>query len=163
VKGRSANPGGRPKNLPVLTTAYAPDLTAADRRPIPNLVVEARKYSALAIDTLVELTKNKYTAPTRYNAATARRERMTSCLCFDARLETDSRWALARSVRALVTERDALKRKGGKVLSNSTRQTVDAAHVEALAQLSRSCGASTFKSGNVAVQLMYNRRSAARF
>jgi hypothetical protein len=71
VKGRSANPGGRPKNLPVLTTAYAPDLTAADRRPIPNLVVEARKYSALAIDTLVELTKNKYTAPTRYNAATA--------------------------------------------------------------------------------------------
>jgi hypothetical protein len=35
------------------------------------LVVEARKYSALAIDTLVELTKNKYTAPTRYNAATA--------------------------------------------------------------------------------------------
>ena len=71
VKGRSANPGGRPKNPPVLTTGYAPDLTAADRRPIPNLVVEARKYSALAIDTLVELTKNKYTAPTRYNAATA--------------------------------------------------------------------------------------------
>ena len=51
---------------------YAPhDLTAADRRPIPNLVVEARRFSGLAVDTLVELTKTKYTAPTRYNAATA--------------------------------------------------------------------------------------------
>ena len=70
VKGRSGNPAGRPKNPPLLP-AYAPDPTAADRRPIPNLVVEARKYSALAIDTLVELTKNNYTASTRYNAATA--------------------------------------------------------------------------------------------
>ena len=29
--------------------------------PIPNLVVEARKYSALAVDTLVELTKDNHT------------------------------------------------------------------------------------------------------
>jgi hypothetical protein len=50
---------------------YAPDLTAADRRPIPNVVVEARKYSALAIDTLVELTKDNYPGSTRYNAASA--------------------------------------------------------------------------------------------
>jgi hypothetical protein len=71
VKGRSANPGGRPKNPPVLTTGYAPDLTAADRRPIPNLVVEARSFAGLAVDTLVELTKAKYTGPTRYNAAMA--------------------------------------------------------------------------------------------
>ena len=42
-----------------------------DRRPIPNLVVEARKYSALAIDTLVELTKDRHTDSTRYAAATA--------------------------------------------------------------------------------------------
>ena len=53
------------------TLQNAPDLTVADRRPVPNLVVESRKYSALAVDTLVELTKTKYTAPTRYNAATA--------------------------------------------------------------------------------------------
>jgi glycerate-2-kinase len=35
------------------------------------LVVEARKYSALAVDTLVELTKDKHTDSTRYAAATA--------------------------------------------------------------------------------------------
>jgi hypothetical protein len=69
VKGRSANPGGRPKN-PAILREYAPDLTAADRRPILNLVVEARRFSALAIDTLVELTKTKYSGSTRYTAAT---------------------------------------------------------------------------------------------
>jgi hypothetical protein len=70
VKGQSGNPAGRPKAPPLLPQ-YAPDLTAADRRPIPNLVVEARKYSALAVDTLVELTKDNYAASTRYSAATA--------------------------------------------------------------------------------------------
>jgi hypothetical protein len=35
------------------------------------VVVEARKYSALAIDTLVELTKDNHTDSTRYSAATA--------------------------------------------------------------------------------------------
>jgi hypothetical protein len=35
------------------------------------MVVEARKYSALAIDALVELTKDNYPGSTRYNAATA--------------------------------------------------------------------------------------------
>jgi hypothetical protein len=71
VKGRSGNPSGRPKDPPPLPPGYAPDLTVADRRPIPNLVVEARKYSALAVDTLVELTKDNYAASTRYSAATA--------------------------------------------------------------------------------------------
>jgi hypothetical protein len=70
VKGESGNPLGRPKDLSI-PPVYAPDLTAADRRPIPNLVVEARKYSSLAVDTLVELTKTKYSGSTRYNAATA--------------------------------------------------------------------------------------------
>ena len=70
VKGQSGNPAGRPKAPPLLPQ-YAPDLTVADRRPIPNLVVEARKYSALAVDTLVELTKDNYAASTRYSAATA--------------------------------------------------------------------------------------------
>jgi hypothetical protein len=68
VKGRSGNPAGRPKNPP-LPPEYAPDPAAADRRIIPNVVVEARKYSALAIDTLVELTKDNYPGSTRYNAA----------------------------------------------------------------------------------------------
>ena len=49
----------------------APDPAAADRRFIPNVVVEARKYSALAIDTLVELTKDNHTDSTRFAAATA--------------------------------------------------------------------------------------------
>ena len=35
------------------------------------MVVEARRYSALAIDTLVELTKDNYTGSTRFAAATA--------------------------------------------------------------------------------------------
>jgi hypothetical protein len=70
IKGRSGNPAGRPRNPP-LQAEYAPDPAAADRRIIPNVVVEARKYSALAIDTLVELTKDNYPGSTRYNAATA--------------------------------------------------------------------------------------------
>jgi hypothetical protein len=70
VKGRSGNPSGRSKDPPI-PLGYAPDLTAADRRPIPNLVIEARRYSGLAIDTLVELTKTKYPSSIRYTAATA--------------------------------------------------------------------------------------------
>ena len=34
-------------------------------------MVEARKFSGLAVDTLVELTKNTHTNSTRYAAATA--------------------------------------------------------------------------------------------
>ena len=70
VKGRSANPAGRPKNLP----EFAPntdDPDGADRRTVGNLVVEARKYSGLAVDTLVELTKDNHADSTRYAAATA--------------------------------------------------------------------------------------------
>ena len=70
VTGRSGNPSGRPKNPPLLPE-YAPDPAAADRRIIPNLVVEARKFSGLAVDTLVELTKDNHTDSTRYSAATA--------------------------------------------------------------------------------------------
>jgi hypothetical protein len=58
VKGHSGNPAGRPKDPPI-PPGYAPDPMAADRRLIPNLVIEARKYAALALDTLVELTKGQ--------------------------------------------------------------------------------------------------------
>jgi hypothetical protein len=37
-----------------------------------------------------------------------------------SRLEMDSRWALARSVRALVAERDALKEKLGGNFNSAT-------------------------------------------
>ena len=43
----------------------------ADRRTVGNLVVEARKFSGLAVDTLVVLTKDNYAPSTRYVAATA--------------------------------------------------------------------------------------------
>jgi hypothetical protein len=72
-KGQSGNPSGLPKTPPVLLE-FAPntdDPDGADRRTVGNLVVEARKYSGLAVDTLVELTKNTHTDSTRYNAATA--------------------------------------------------------------------------------------------
>ena len=70
VKGRSGNPAGRPKNPP----EFAPNTDApdgADRRTVGNLVTEARKFSGLAIDTLVELTKDNHTDLTRFAAATA--------------------------------------------------------------------------------------------
>jgi hypothetical protein len=38
---------------------------------VGNLVTEARKFSGLAVDTLVELTKDNHADSTRYAAATA--------------------------------------------------------------------------------------------
>jgi hypothetical protein len=76
AKGQSGNPGGRlkdPLKHSMPSPGYAPDPTVAerrpdptvaDRRPISNLVVEARRYSALAVDTLVELTKDSHTDST---------------------------------------------------------------------------------------------------
>ena len=61
---------GLPKTPPVLLE-FAPntdDPDGADRRTVG---IEARKYSGLAVDTLVELTKNTHTDSTRYAAATA--------------------------------------------------------------------------------------------
>jgi hypothetical protein len=72
-KGQSGNPSGLPKTPPVLLE-FAPntdDPDGADRRTVGNLVVEARKFSGLAVDTLVELTKNTHTDSTRFAAATA--------------------------------------------------------------------------------------------
>ena len=47
------------------------DPGGADRRTVGNLVIEARKFSGLAVDTLVELTKDNHTDSTRFAAATA--------------------------------------------------------------------------------------------
>jgi hypothetical protein len=49
----------------------APESAPADRRAVGNLVMEARKFSGLAIDTLVELMKGTHTDSTRFKAATA--------------------------------------------------------------------------------------------
>jgi hypothetical protein len=70
VKGRSGNPAGRPKNPPEFAP-HTDDPDGADRRTVGNLVIEARKFSGLAVDTLVELTKDNYAPSTRYVAATA--------------------------------------------------------------------------------------------
>jgi len=72
VKGRSGNPSGRskgPPKTPAIPLGYAPDLTAADLRPISNIVVEARKYSGLAVDTLVAIAKDGKTDNSRQSAA----------------------------------------------------------------------------------------------
>jgi hypothetical protein len=102
VKGRSGNPGGRPKDPPI-PPGYAPDPMAADRRLIPNLVIEARKYAALALDTLVELTKDNYAPSTRYNAATALLDRGYGrpAQSLDLHLSRCSRAANSASVMSL--------------------------------------------------------------
>jgi hypothetical protein len=70
VKGRSGNPAGRPKNPPEFSPSTGGS-AGADRRTVDNMVIEARKFSGLAVDTLVELTKDNYAPSTRYVAATA--------------------------------------------------------------------------------------------
>ena len=86
VKGRSANPAGRPKRPP----EFAPntdDPDGADRRTVGNLVVEARKFSGLAGDTLVELTRdnhaNRHASPPRrrfWTAATVAQRNPWICI-----------------------------------------------------------------------------------
>jgi hypothetical protein len=73
VKGVSGNPGGRFKDPPKPPPpGYASDQTdVIDRRVIRNIVLEARRFSGLAIDTLVELTRDNHSDSTRYSAATA--------------------------------------------------------------------------------------------
>ena len=70
VKGRSGNPSGRAKNPPKFASD-ADGPAGADRRTVGNLVIEARKFSCLAVDTLVDLTKDNHADSTRFAAATA--------------------------------------------------------------------------------------------
>jgi hypothetical protein len=71
VKGHSGNPSGRSKNPPSEFAPSTDNPDGADRRTVGNLVIEARKFSGLAVDTLVELTKDNHTDSTRFAAATA--------------------------------------------------------------------------------------------
>ena len=61
----------RLKKAPPEFAPHTDDPDGAGRRTVGNLVTEARKFSGLAVDTLVELTKDNYAPSTRYNAATA--------------------------------------------------------------------------------------------
>jgi hypothetical protein len=61
----TGNPAGRPKRLPEFAP-NADDPDGADRRTVGNLVIEARKFSGLAVDTLVELTKDNHADSTRF-------------------------------------------------------------------------------------------------
>jgi hypothetical protein len=56
---------------PPLQHARPSGSAGADRRTVGNLVIEARKFSGLAVDTLVELTRDNHADSTRYAAATA--------------------------------------------------------------------------------------------
>ena len=73
VKGVSGNPGGRFKDPPKPPPpGYASDQSdVIDRRVIRSIVLEARRFSGLAIDTLVELTRDNHADFVRYNAAAA--------------------------------------------------------------------------------------------
>jgi hypothetical protein len=69
-KGQSGNPSGLPKNPPSPERRLEEQARREVYREVSNIVVEARKYSGLAVDTLVELTKEGHTDSTRYTAAT---------------------------------------------------------------------------------------------
>jgi hypothetical protein len=68
---KNGDPSGRLKKAPPEFAPNTDDPDGAGRRTVGNLVVEARKFSGLAVDTLVELTKDNYAPSTRYVAATA--------------------------------------------------------------------------------------------
>ena len=68
VKGESGNPRGRPK-----ATAERRLEARARRevyRQVSNVVVEARRYAGLAVDTLVAIAKDGQTDNSRLSAAT---------------------------------------------------------------------------------------------
>jgi len=68
---KNGDPSGRLKKAPPEFAPHTDGPAGADRRTVGNLVIEARKFSGLAVDTLVELTKDNYAPSTRYVAATA--------------------------------------------------------------------------------------------
>ena len=67
-KGRSGNPSGRPKE-PSPERRLEEQARREVYREISNIVVEARKYSGLAVDTLVALAKDGQTDNSRFSAA----------------------------------------------------------------------------------------------
>ena len=68
VKGQSGNPGGRPKN-PSPEWRLEQQARRKVYREVSNIVVEVRKYSGLAIDTLVAIAQDGQTDNSRQSAA----------------------------------------------------------------------------------------------
>jgi hypothetical protein len=68
VKGRSGNPSGRAKE-PSPERRLEEQARREVYREVSNIVVEARKYSGLAVDTLVALAKDGQTDNSRFSAA----------------------------------------------------------------------------------------------
>jgi hypothetical protein len=68
-KGQSGNPSGLPKNPPSPERRLEEQARREVYREISNIVVEARKYSGLAVDTLVALAKDGQTDNSRFSAA----------------------------------------------------------------------------------------------
>ncbi len=75
AKGQSGNPGGRPRG---------------DLNVIANLAIEARKYSRLALGTLVEMCRKGETQALRFNAAIALLDRGYGRPTQSLDLKTDS-------------------------------------------------------------------------
>jgi hypothetical protein len=68
-KGQSGNPSGLPKNPPSPGHRLEEQARREVYREVSNIVVEARKYSGLAVDTLVALAKDGQTDNSRFSAA----------------------------------------------------------------------------------------------
>ena len=68
-KGQSGNPSGLPKNPPSPERRLEEQARREVYREVSNIVVEARKYSGLAVDTLVALAKDGQTDNSRFSAA----------------------------------------------------------------------------------------------
>jgi hypothetical protein len=69
-KGQSGNPSGLPKNPPSPERRLEEQARREVYREVSNVVVEARRYAGLAVDTLVAIAKNGQTDNSRLSAAT---------------------------------------------------------------------------------------------
>ena len=68
-KGQSGNPSGLPKNPPSPERRLEEQARREVYREVSNIVVEARKYSGLAVDTLVDIARDGQTDNSRFSAA----------------------------------------------------------------------------------------------
>jgi Family of unknown function (DUF5681) len=68
-KGQSGNPSGLPKNPPSPERRLEEQARREVYGEVSNIVVEARKYSGLAVDTLVDIARDGQTDNSRLSAA----------------------------------------------------------------------------------------------